>query len=211
MSNSAKAWERGQPIAYRLPGENSGYRKDEEWEFYVEEEDPPIARWLETPWDELLMASKAKMDDFPENYIYPETAIPEALDWLAQFCGYTGDYWSSDWAVPVKRQLLLRAYDFVWINKGTRVLLEWLIDLFSLECRVYLLGEFLAGQTVPATIGGDPFRYYLLVKLAYLRTSAQWALIVRLNRLFGPVYAYSRVTYERFYAGFSVANDVVFD
>lgn len=210
MSNAAKAWERGEPIAYRLPGENCGYRKDEEWDLYVEEIDPPIARWLEVPWDQLLMDSKAKIDGFPENYLYPATAIASALDWLAQFCGYTGDYWSNDWPIPVKRELLLRSYDFVWQNKGTRALLEWLISLFGLECRVYLLGEFLAGQTVPAIVGGDPFRYYLLVELAYLRTSKEWALLERLDRLFGPVYAKSRVCYKKFYAGFSVAGDPVF-
>lgn len=210
MSNSAKSWQQGQPITLRLPGENSGYRKDEEWEGYDPELDPPIAHWLQDPWDKLLMDTKAKIDGFPTNYLYPETAYAEALDWLAQFCGYTGDYWSSNWPIAAKRELLRRSYDFVWQNKGTRALLEWLLALFELECRVYLLGAFLAGDTVPAIVGGEPFLYYLLVKLRYLRTSPEWALIERLNRLFGPVYAESRVCYERFYAGFSVAGDPVF-
>lgn len=211
MSNSAESWQKGQPIAHRLPGENSGYRKDEDWEEYDPELDPPIARWLEDPWDKLLMDTKAKIDGFPTNYLYPDSAYESALDWLAQFCGYTGDYWSSSWPISVKRTLLIYSYSFVWENKGTRRLLEWLFSVFALQVRVYLLGEWLAGITrTPGQVGGEPFRYYLLVRLQYLRTSPEWALISRLNRLFGPVYAKSRLSYEYFYAGFSVAGDPTF-
>lgn len=209
--SSAEAWQKGQPITLRLPGENSAYRKDEEWEGYDPELDPPIARWLEDPWDKLLTDSKDKIDNFHTNYLNPETCYPEALDWLAQFCGFTGDYWSSSWDEAVKRQLLLRSYEFIWVNKGSKQLLEWLLEVFGLQARIYLLGQLLAGITpLPATLGGDPFRYWLLVRLRYLRTSPEWKLIEKLNRLFGPVYAESRVCYEYFYAGFSVAGDPCF-
>jgi hypothetical protein len=205
-------WDTDRPIYDRLPGENEGYRKDEDWDGYDAEIDPPIARWLTAPWDSLSVELKGKIEALYTTHFNPETADAENLDWLAQLAGFTGEYWSSDWDESVKRQLILYGLDFIWESKGSRELLEWLIELFGLQSRVYFLGEFLAGITLlPATLGGNGFSYYLLVSLAYLRTSPEWAMLERLNRLFGAVYCESRVCYDQFYAGFSLAGDPCFD
>ncbi len=203
------AWDTGKPIYDRLPGDNEGYRKDQQWDGYDPTTD--VALWLTEPWDSLLMELKGKIDNLPITHLDPAAADPENLDWLAQLCGFTGEYWQTDWAVLVKRQLIANSLNFIWINKGTRPLLEWLISLFGLQVRIYLLGEFLAGINAAGDLlGGDPFNYYLLVKLAYLRNSPEWALVEKLNKLYGPVFCESRVCYEQFYAGFSVAGDPVF-
>jgi len=206
------AWTTGRPIGDRLPGENEAYRKDEDWSGYDPALDPPIARWLTAPWDSLSMETKASVDGIYATHFDPETADAKNLDWLAQLAGFTGDYWSSDWDEAVKRQLILHGLDFIWETKGSRELLVWLIALFGLQARIYFLGEFLAGiTTVPNSLGGEGFNYFILVSLAYSRISSGWAMLEKINRLFGPVYCDSRVCYEQFYAGFSLAGDPVFD
>lgn len=197
-------WDTNRPIYDRLPGENGGYREEEA-------ESVTVADLLTQPWDDLLMETKGAIDHFERDYLDPATALPQHLDWLAQLCGFTGDYWDSDWAVPIKRQLIERSYSFIWENKGSRDLMEWLLATFGLNAQIYLQGEFLAGITrLPGTVGGDGFWYLLTVQLIYLRSSPEWKLLERLNRLYGPVYCESRVCYDQFYAGFSVAGDPVF-
>jgi hypothetical protein len=202
------SWQTGRPIYDRLPGQNEAYRKES-----PTDEDPAIADWLTAPWDELLTGLRSAIDNIPQDMLDPATAKPENLDWLAQLCGFTGEYWDTSWPVAVKRELIANSLNFVWENKGTRALLEWLIDLFGLEASVYQVGAFLAGISLVGDPIGDAdsiFEYYLVVSLDYLRTSTQWKLLERLNRLYGPVYADSRVCYDGFYAGFSVVGDPIF-
>ncbi len=204
------AWNTGKPIHDRLPGENEGYRKDESWSGYNPTIDPPIARWLTEPWDGLLIEVKTKTENVYATHLNPLTAQPENLDWLAQLCGFTGEYWDVSWSVAVKRQLIAQSLVDIWENKGSRVLLEWLIQLFGLQARIYLLGEFLADiNKAGDVLGGEALHYWLLVKLNYLRTSDEWKLLEKLNRLYSPVYCDSAVVYEQFFADFSIAGDPV--
>lgn len=205
-----RRWEDGRPIYHSLPGENEGYLKDPEFNDPVS--DPPIADWLTVYWDELLIELQAELEAFPANYLEPATCRSDALDWLAQHSGFTGDYWDASWDDSIKRQLIADAYPFIWENKGTRVLLEYMIRLFNLQANVFILGDFLAGITpLPATLGGDPYTFYITVGLIYLRTSVEWRLLERLRVLYSPVYCDSRICYDQWYAGFSVAGDPVFD
>lgn len=201
-------WDTGRPILHRLPGLNEGYDHDDP----TSSPYPPVSDWLTVFWDELLIQTKEKFEAFYANYLNPATALPENLDWLAQLCGFTGDYWDTSWPVATKRKLIARSYDFIWPNKGTRAVLEFLYgEAFGLQARVYILGEFRADiTTVPGLVGGETLRFFVLVPLTYLRTSIAWALVDRLRRLYSPVYVDSLVAYESFYAGFSLAGDPTF-
>lgn len=205
------AWALARPILVRLPGESERYYQDPSFE-HDPELDPPIGDWLTVAADEDLMGAKALMERFYEDHLDPATALETSLDWLAQFAGFTGEYWDAEWPTSIKRELIANAYPFIWEHKGSRVLLEWLISLFTLNAYIYQVGEFLAGiDAVPKAVGGVQLEYYVLVpSMAYLRTSAEWALLRRLNNLYGPIYCKSLVCYDQFYAGFSVAGDLVF-
>ena len=205
-------WEDGKPIYLRLPGENSGYTKDETFDDYDPIVDPPIARWLTEFWDDFTVSTKNKAANLYATHLNPETAEAANLDWLAQLCGFTGNYWNATWSELVKRSLISNSFNFIWPNKGTKILLEWLLYLFGYNARIFQLGEFLAGINVAGDrLGGSPLKYYVVVSLSYLRTSKAWEQIELLNRIYGPVCQDSRVCYNAFYAGFSVAGDPVFE
>lgn len=201
------AWEQGRPIYKRLPIAEEKYQ--------VSPDDPeldPVADWLTLPVDEYLMAVKAAVDNFYADYLDPVTAKAENLDWLGQLCGFTGEYWETSWSQAQKRSLIDNAFTFIWESKGTRAVLEYLLDTFSIQDKIYLLGEFLAGRNVAGDVlGGEPLEYFLLLPLSYLRTSYQWRLASKFNRLYGPVYVKSTVCFSQFHAGFSIAGDPVFD
>jgi len=205
------AWEDGKPIYLRLPGENSGYTKDEDFDDYDPISDPPIARWLTEFWDEFLVETKDKCTNIYTSHLNPETADTPNLDWLAQLCGFTGDYWNSTWHEYFKRSLIANSFNFIWPNKGSKILFEWLLYLFGYNARIFQLGEFLVDiNIVGDLLGGRPLEYYIVVSLSYLRTSKAWEQIELLNRIYGPVYQESRVCYNAFYLGFSVVGDPVF-
>jgi hypothetical protein len=202
-------WDTGRPILHRLPGQNEGYDHEDP----TSSPYPPVSDWLTQFWDELLIQTKEKFESFHANYLDPVTALPENLDWLAQMCGFTGAYWDASWPDATKRKLIAQSYLFIWPYKGTRAVLEFMYgEAFGLNARIYILGEFLAGVTqVPAAVGGETLRFYVRVPLLYLRTSPDWGLTDRLRRLYSPAYVDSSVVYERFYAGFSLAGEPVFD
>jgi hypothetical protein len=206
-------WDTGRPIHDRLPGENEGYRKDEEWDGFDEVENPPIARWLTAPWDELLMVWKDWLDAIPQNYLNPETALPISLDWLAQLWGFTGYYWDTGWDDAVKRALIKNS-QWIWINMGTETLMNWILQLFELKATLYQLGDFRADiSAAEDTIGNDgrEFEIFVIVALSdYFRTSAQWRLLARLCDLYMPIYVEKTICYEEFYADFSLADDPIF-
>lgn len=194
-------WQDGKPILGRLPIESQQYQGNE------------VVEWLVDPWDRLLVAARDQGVNLYRDYFDPATCKAEAIDWLAQIAGFTGQYWDASWPLDVKRTLIAEAYLRIWPTKGSRDLLDWLIALFELQAQVYLLGDFLAGISVAGDpIGsGEGFQYWIRVPLAYLRTGASWKLVEKLNDLYGPVYCESQVCYDQFYAGFSAAGDPVFD
>ncbi|MCC5636339.1 phage tail protein [Nostoc sp. CHAB 5844] len=201
------AWEQGRPIYKRLPIAEEKYQ--------VAPDDPeldPVADWLTVGVDENLMAVKAAITTFYADYLDPVTAKSQNLDWLGQLCGFTGEYWETAWSDEQKRSLITNAYTFIWECKGSRAVLEYLLETFSIQGKIYLLGEFLADRNVAGdALGGEPLEYFLLLPLSYLRTSYQWRLASKFNRLYGPVYVKSVVCFSQFYCGFSVAGDPIFD
>lgn len=192
-------WDTSRPIYDRLPAESGAYQGN------------PIVDAITTPYDALLMQWRDLVMDFEANFLNPATCRADALDWLAQLCGFTGEYWDPNWADAQKRELISKSHLFIWPNKGTQILLEYLFDLFAINARIYQIGQFLAGVNVAGdVIGGELMRYWILMPLAYRRSGAEWELVERFNRLYMPCFADSRVCYDQFYAGFSVAGDPVF-
>lgn len=193
-------WSTGRPIYHRLPEESEQYQHN------------PLVDAITTPYDAILMQWKGLVENFERDFLDPDTCRVDALDWLAQLCGFTGEYWDPIWAEAQKRELIRRSHTFIWANKGSQVLLEYLLDVFNINARVYMLGQFLADVNKAGDpVGGELLRYWILMPIEYLRTSKEWALVERLDRLYMPCFADSRVVYDRFYADFSVAGDPVFD
>jgi hypothetical protein len=200
------AWEQGRPIYKRLPIAEEKYQVADDTEL------DPVADWLTLPIDELLITIKLTTENFYADYLDPATAKLENLDWLAQLCGFTGEYWETSWTEAQKRALIANAFIFIWESKGTRAVLEFLLVIFGIQGRLYLLGEFLAGRNKAGeALGGEALEYFLLLPLTYLRTSSQWRLATKFNRLYGPVYVSKSVCYSQFFAGFSICGDPVFD
>ena len=184
------SWTTNEPIYGRLPGAEEGYRIDEAAIGYDPEECPPVARWLTTPWDELLVELRNQIDAFPADALDPLTADAANLDWLAQFAGFTGRYWNPNWPENVKRQLIANAFELIWPMKGTAFLIEWLIELFGLDGEVHLQGAFRVNQNVIGDrLGGGTLKYWVRTPLGYLRDSPQWRLLEQINELYGPAAA----------------------
>ncbi len=193
-------WNTGRPIYHRLPEESEAYQQN------------PLVDAITAPYDAILMQWKDMAENFERDFLDPDTCRSDALDWLAQLCGFTGEYWDSGWSDAQKRELIRRSHTFIWANKGTQILLEYLLSVFAINARIYQLGLFLADiNKAGDVVGGELLRYWILMPLDYLRTSKEWGLVERLNRLYMPCFADSRVVFERFYADFSVAGDPVFD
>lgn len=194
------AWEAGRPIYNRLPEDSEQYRYN------------PVVEAVTRPWDSMLLDYRNTLALFYQNYLDPQTALPANLDWLAQCVGYTGEYWDTNWTVAQKRSLIANSHTFVWPHKGTLALLEYLLVLFAIAHQVYQPGQFLAGINAAGdALGGDLLEYFILLPLTYLRTSREWQLAERLNRLYMPAWCNSLVCYEQFYAGFTVAGEPVFE
>ena len=203
MSQTADAWNSGRPIYNRLPGVNGGY--------FDEESDNP-ADWLTVFWDELLVASKALVADVRDRQLDPQQCDVEWLDFLAALCGFTEDYWDPTWEESWKRQLISESFTNIWPNKGTQQVLERLLEIFEINASIWQGSRFILGlTTLPGLLGSPEWRYYIRVGLEYERTSQQFKLAQRVNRLFGPAYCESDIVYERFYLGISQIGEPIFE
>jgi phage tail P2-like protein len=199
------AWDEKKPILKRLP--------QYAWQ------DNEIVSWIVDPYDRMLVELQQAILNFPKDFIDPLTCRADALDWLAQLMGFTGDYWDTSWPEPVKRTLIKNA-QFVWSFKGTQQLLEYLLALFSLDVAIELQGSWQVGETaIGSPIGGELLTYSLLVnstgRAFYLRSSDQWRLVEQLNRLFMPCWCSpgslngSFVHYDRFRVGLSAVGEPI--
>lgn len=210
--DTATAWASQRPVYSRLPGVNEGYRKDEDPNVVRDDPvDPPIAKWLTDFWDALLIEKKAQLDDIRDRQFDPLECDPEWLDLLAVMSGFTEEYWDKAWPDDVKRQLIANSMSLIWSNKGSKEVLEFLLNAFGLEYDIWQGDQFLAGIDVAGSEVGSPqWRYVIRVGLIYLRNSYEFKLAEKLNGLYGSLFTDNRVAYKQFYAGFSIAGDPVF-
>jgi phage tail P2-like protein len=200
------AWDEGRPIFKRLP--QYGWQDNE------------VVDQITSAYDLVLIEIQQAILNFPRDFIDPDTCRADALDWLGQLSGYTGEYWDSAWSEAVKRQLIKDAQPVVWRYKGSFYLLDYLFDSFSLSVRIRLRGQWRIGVSkVGDPIGGGLLVYSLVLGSAtdpgYPRNSEQWRLIERLNRLYMPCWC-SPVTlngnflhYHRWRIGRSMVGDPI--
>lgn len=195
------SWNTGRPIFHRLPGENGAYTDN----FVVDA--------LTSPWDELLLDTKDKLDNYYSDYLDPDTALDANLPWLAQLCGFTGEYSLVSYPVTAQREFIKKSFSFIWPFKGSRPVLEFVLSLVS-GAKLYILGEFLAdiSKCDIDTLGADTnLIYFVLMPLSYLRTSPNWTLAKKLLHLYAPAYTKGILCYEHFYADFSACGEPLFD
>lgn len=194
------AWSEGRPIYLRLPSDAEKYQGN------------PAVDAITRPFDAILMQYKAAIDNFSRDFLDPDTARSDALDWLAQNCGFTGNYWDPLWTDAQKRLLIKNSHSFIWNNKGTYRLLYWLLNtVFAIPAQIFQVGQFLADiNAADDVLGGDQLQYFLLMPMTYKTTSKEWRLAERLNYLYMPVFCSSDVVYDAFYADLSAAEDPVF-
>lgn len=202
-SNSSRlrsAWQLGRPVYLRLPAEEEGYVGNEVAD--------ALTLWL----DLFLVEVQQAAVNLERDLINPDTCRDDALDWLAQHYGYTGEYWDMTWPALTKRQLIKYSLSFVWPNKGRKILLEWLLSLFEINALVIIPGVFIAGVNQAGDfLGGVVLRYFIAMPLprhnGYLRGSTQWQLARQFNRLYMPCYCFSLICYKKFIAGLALAGD----
>lgn len=201
------AWDEGRPIFKRLP------------QYGWQDQDPPIADWITDPYDRILIELQQAILNFPRDFIDPDTARSDALDWLAMLSGYWPTHWDTEWSDRIKREII-KNHQFIWSYKGTQQELEYLFQLFGLDVTIEIQGAWRIGKTaIGNAIGGQLLSYSLLVnstgKAFYLRTSVQWKLIERLNRLFMPCWCApislngSFTHYDRFRVGLSAVGEPI--
>lgn len=203
------SWQLNRPIYLRLPEESEAYQGNE------------IVDAITTPWDNKIVDVKNTLLNFNNDFINPETAREDALDWLAQLCGFTGEYWDTRWSITIKRSLIKDSHTKIWSYKGTVILLQYLLDLFGLDAVVYVENVWFIGITaIDSPIGGRNL-YYAIKLFApdaannqfYMRNSKEWKLIEKLNRLYMPCWCASIPTngsfihYEKFIIGVSAVGD----
>jgi len=195
------AWNEGRPIYARLPSEAEKYNGN------------PVVDAITQPIDSILVSYKASLDNFSRDFLDPDTARSDALDWLAMNCGFTSNFWDSSWGDAQKRLLIKNSHSFIWSNKGTERLLIWLLSVFAIDATVYSVGNFLADLSAADddSVGGDQLQYYVLLPILYETFSPQFLLAQRLNYLYMPVFCDSDCVYDGFYADYSKCGDPIFD
>ena len=194
-------WSTNRPIYARLPSEAEKYNGN------------PAVDALCQPFDSILIQYRAALSNFERDFLNPDTARSDALDWLGQLCGFTGKFWQADWTDAQKRLLIKNSHSFIWNNKGTYRLLYWLLNtVFAIPAQIYQVGDFLADiSAADDDLGGDQLQYYVLMPITYQTTDKAWLLSTRLNYLYMPIFCDSAIVYDAFYADMSSANDPVMD
>lgn len=201
--NPKTAWVTDQrPIYSRLPQISQRYK--------AENPDNPT-NWITLWFDELLVATKATIDDLPRQ-LNALTCDPEWIDFVAYLSGFSGEYWDKSWNLATKRAIASRA-NWIWANKGTREVLEYLFNALNLSAAIWINSGFYVDESLLDidTLSEPQYQYFVTVPLSYDRDGAQFRLAEKINRLFGPIVCDSSVCYDAFYVDFSVVGDPIFD
>ena len=179
MPASSLGWDINRPIYTRTP---DCYKADEEGEFDIAD---ARTRWKDATITEI----QTTVGRFAVDYLDPDTAKPEALDWLAQVNGFTGRYWDYSWSVPIKRQLIRDSQWFLWQKRGTPECLNYLFGVFSLDAKTVTVGQWKLGVTpLAARLGGNPFDLKVELPPRYTPVTPEYTLINRLIRLYAPAW-----------------------
>lgn len=211
------------PIYARLPAYNRGYRRWGETEDADNVANGEVSRWLTIATDELLCELKGNVTGFYENYLDPETARSDALDWLAQHLGFSGSFWRSEWPDEVKREIL-KLGDEVWIGRGSIDKIDTLLEAIGVvTCadvwplndtghRSYRLPWLRADLgTADNYWRADNTHYFIRLPLTTKRGDETWQYAKWIVDGFTPVGAVGVPCFCNFYPDKSHADDPIFD
>jgi phage tail-like protein len=210
-------WHDGRPVYSRLP--SRGYQ------------DNPTVDHLTSWVDGELTAAAGALQAFWVN-LDPFTAPEEYLDFLGSLCGMSGAYWDLKWDQIVKRQMISQSHK-LWSSKGTLAAIRAVLDIhFStylydeldrpltafnayltsgeVKYSIWLQGALTISFDISQVFGRDDLRLYVLVPLEFSRKSRQFKEAERTLRNYAPAVIQSKVTYERFYLGFSQLSEPLF-
>ena len=187
-------WDTRRPIWGRLPAK--GYQ------------DSPVEDWL-TAWaDEELSAKLAQMESW-YTQLHPDTCDPASLDYLAYLVGFSGPYWDTQWQETPKRALV-RDSHWLWANRGTLKAIARVLNIHQVQHDLWLSGVLRLSFGLPGRFGTPSPRVYLRLPKQYPRAGAAFGEAERTRRNWVPAVIRSKVTYERFYLGFSRVGDPLF-
>jgi hypothetical protein len=189
------------PIYSRLPQISQRYKG---------ENPASPSNWITQWFDELLVKTKASIDDLPRQ-LNALTCDADWIDFVAYLSGFSGEYWDKSWSMATKRAIASRA-NWIWSNKGTQAVIEYMIAAVGLTAVIWLGEGFVIGESIigETTLGEPEYQYFIQVPFLYDRDGAQFRLAEKLNRLYGPIVSDSAVCYDGFYIGFSVVGDPIF-
>lgn len=135
------------------------------------------------------------LDNYYNFYLNPETCLPQWLDILAHYSGW-GAYWDSSWEILVKRILLINT-DYIWRNRGNKIILPYLFNIFKLTVKFEPSNGFiLSVSTLPELLLSDPFSYRVVIPQAYYVGSPQYILINRLIKQFLPCWVTVNIVFQ---------------
>lgn len=193
------SWELKQPILNRLPGLFGKYNENE------------VCQWFVSFFDDLLVDTKDATDYVAATDLLAETAREDWLDLLAFMSGFTGEYAIYDLPVALKRELVKRAYSEIWTEIGSKKILELMINAWSIEHDVWVGSKMIAGFTIlPHQIDTRNWYFFLRLPLFYDRKSEIFSRATQIKNLYSAAYVDSRVCYDAFFCGYSLAGDPVF-
>ena len=161
------------PASGLLPGINGGYT------------DNPVSQWLMAPPDNLLVEIRDTIDDFPRQ-LNPLLCDEDMLDYISTMFGFTDSYWDRTWPVAAKRKLLSQAFILIWPQKGTSLVLSFVLDAFDIKHIIQEGQSFIVGRNVVGDpIGAIAWDYKIILPYKYYATSIE-TLARRIDYLFGP-------------------------
>lgn len=201
-------WHNLRPIFNRLP---IVYREPNDG-------DNP-SNWLTDFWDDFYVDIKEVAEAFFERHIDPATAETENLDWAATtIYGYLGEYWNPLWSDNVKRQLMTDAYPYLWVERGTQGVIEYLLDLHQVPTfpeagKIWFVPPLYAGVNtiVPCQVAYAPFQFDIRLDSFEERTAPAWVESYRVTELYTPIWSLPIVGHKYWYVGLSRAGEGVYD
>lgn len=192
-------WKNARPIRDSLPGINGGY-------------DNAISDWLTDLPDQLVVGSKFRTVDDGARNIDPINCDEQWLDLLAACCGWYG-IWDSAWPVPSKRVLLANSFTVIWPNHGNKTALSFVLTALNIDHLIQEGASFLIGRdAVGDPLGEIAWQYEIVLPSNYYN-SPQLKLTERINRIFGPAWCESSISFnDEYFApdGLLALNDSTF-
>lgn len=173
-------------------------------------QDNPIADALTSFYDQKLVDVGTAVEQL-HTKLDPTTTDSKYLDWLAFLVGMVEPYYSPQWSDPVKRLAIANANE-IFRNRGTFKGLQLALSIHEFGYDIYSSDDLrlsfifdnntrfgLVSQTV-----------YVRLPLSYARNSYAFMEAQKAVKNYTAIATPTRVSYEKFYLGFSVFDDPLF-